>query len=226
VAGDPSRSIPFIGVANLVYSNNASLTPELRERVSLNCRYVYSPPFSVPDREAKTGNLTLTYASQVHACVVEIDEDTGGVKILDYAAVDDCGTRINPQIVEGQVHGASILGVGAALYESFEYNDDGELQEASFYDYHAISALDAPDIKNGEVESPSPFTPNGAKGMGEGGGAPLHAICSAIQDALGPDDAIVTDSHNPWERVWRLMHSGERGEPRGITVTRRAEPAS
>ncbi|MGH2859367.1 MAG: xanthine dehydrogenase family protein molybdopterin-binding subunit, partial [Solirubrobacteraceae bacterium] len=223
VAGDSERSIPFIGVANLVYSNNAVLTPELREQVSLNCRYVYTPPFVVPDHDAKTGNLTLTYASQVHACVVEVDEATGVVKVLDYAAVDDCGKRINPQIVEGQVHGASMLGIGAALYEGFEYNEEGELQQASFYDYHAITALDAPDIKTGDIESPSPFTPNGAKGMGEGGGAPLHVICSAIQDALGPDDAIVADSHNPSERVWRLLNSGARGEPRGISLSTHAD---
>jgi CO/xanthine dehydrogenase Mo-binding subunit len=221
VRGDPERMIPLIGIANMVYSNNAVLTPEIRERISLNCRYVYTPPFHVPDPEAKTGNLTLTYASQIHACVVELDEESGEVKILDYAAVDDCGTRIHPQIVEGQVHGATALGIGAALYESFEYDEEGQLQQASFYDYHAITSLDAPDIKTADIESPSPFTPNGAKGMGEGGGAPLHAICSAIQDALGPDDAIVNESHNPSERVWRLLHSGERGDPRGVTVVSR-----
>jgi 2-furoyl-CoA dehydrogenase large subunit len=219
VRGDSERAIPFIGIANLIYANNASLTAEMRERLSLNCRYVYTPPFEIPDHEAKTGNLTLTYASQIHACVIEIDEDTGVVSILDYAAVDDCGRRINPQIVEGQVHGAAGLGIGAALHEAFEYNADGELQQSSFYEYHAITALDAPHIKTGEIESLSPFTPNGAKGMGEGGGAPLHVICSAIQDALGPDDAIVDDSHNPAERVWRLLNSGARNQPRGVTVS-------
>jgi CO/xanthine dehydrogenase Mo-binding subunit len=221
VRDDPERAIPFIGIANLIYANNAVLTQEMRDRISLNCRHVYTPPFQVPDAEAKTGNLTLTYASQIHACVVEIDEESGEVKILDYAALDDCGRRINPKIVEGQVHGATMLGIGAALYEAFEYDDDGTLQMASFYDYHAITALDAPHVKVGDIESPSPFTPNGAKGMGEGGGAPLHAISSAIQDALGPDDAIVSTSHNPWERVWRLVHSGERDEPRGVTVVSR-----
>ena len=221
VRGDKERAIPFIGVANMIYANNAVLPNELRERISLNCRHVYVPPFQVPDPEAKRGNLTLTYASQIHACVVEIDEETGELEILEYAAVDDCGKRVNPKIVEGQVHGATMLGLGAALYEAFEYDEQAQLQQASFYDYHAITALDAPHVKTGDIESPSPFTPNGAKGMGEGGGAPLHAICSAIQDALGGDDAVVSDSHNPWERVWRLVHSGERGEPRGVSVTSR-----
>jgi CO/xanthine dehydrogenase Mo-binding subunit len=224
VRGDRERAIPFIGVANLIYANNAALPSELRDRLSLNCRHVYVPPFQVPDPEKKTGNLTLTYASQIHACVVEIDEETGEVQILRYAAVDDCGKRINPKIVEGQVHGATALGIGAALYEAFEYDEQGQLQQASFYDYHALTALDAPEIVTGDIESPSPFTPNGAKGMGEGGGAPLHAICSAIQDALSPSDAIVTDSHNPWEKVWRLVHSGERRESRGVSVSTRAAP--
>jgi CO/xanthine dehydrogenase Mo-binding subunit len=222
VRGDRERAIPFIGIANMIYSNNAVLPVEMRDRLSLNCRHVYVPPFQVPDPEAKRGNLTLTYASQIHACVVEIDEETGELEILEYAAVDDCGKRINPKIVEGQVHGATALGLGAALYEAFEYDAEGQLQQASFYDYHAITALDAPEIKTGDIESPSPFTPNGAKGMGEGGGAPLHAICSAIQDALGREDAVVANSHNPWERVWRLVHSAERGEPRGVRVSTRA----
>jgi 2-furoyl-CoA dehydrogenase large subunit len=221
VRGDRERAIPFIGIANMIYSNNAVLPLEMRERLSLNSRHVYVPPFQVPDPEQKRGNLTLTYASQIHACVVEIDEATGELTILDYAAVDDCGKRVNPKIVEGQVHGATMLGLGAALYEAFEYDEQGQLQQASFYEYHAITALDAPHVKTGDIESPSPFTPNGAKGMGEGGGAPLHAICSAIQDALGSGEAIVSDSHNPWERVWRLVHSAEYGEPRGVRVTSR-----
>ncbi|MHB1509731.1 MAG: xanthine dehydrogenase family protein molybdopterin-binding subunit [Acidimicrobiales bacterium] len=218
VRADPSRAIPFIGLANMIYTNNAVLPAEISSSIDLNCRYVYVPPFKVPDLENKTGNLTLTYASQIHACVVEIDEETGEVRILEYAAVDDCGRRINPQIVEGQVHGAAGLGIGAALYEALEYDEEGQLQEPSFYEYHATTAMDLPSIHTGEIESPSPFTPNGAKGMGEGGGAPLHSVCAAIQDALGTADAIVADSHNPSERVYWLLRSGEQGSPRGVTV--------
>ncbi|MHB8456323.1 MAG: xanthine dehydrogenase family protein molybdopterin-binding subunit, partial [Acidimicrobiales bacterium] len=218
VRGDPERAIPFIGLANMVYANNAVLTEEMRAEIDLNCRYVYTPPFSVPDVEKKTGNLTLTYASQIHVCVVEIDEATGQVKILDYAAVDDCGRRINPTLVEGQVHGAAGLGIGAALFETLEYDEDGQLQEPSFYEYHVVTAMDVPHIHTGEIESVSPFTPNGAKGMGEGGGAPMHAVCAAIQDALGESDAIVSDSHNNWERVYDLLRSGERGNARGVQV--------
>ncbi len=217
VRNDPERAIPFIGLANMVYANNAGLPHELLAEVDLNARYVYVPPFQVPDPETKTGNLTLTYASQVHACVVEVDEETGEVTLLEYAAVDDCGRRINPMLVEGQVHGATSHGIAAALWESFDYDEDGMLQEPSFYEYHAGTSLDIPDIVGGEIESVSPFTPNGAKGMGEGGGAPLHAMCSAIQDALEPGGGIVTDSHNHWERVYELVHL-EPGARRGVEV--------
>ena len=80
----------------------------------MNRRFVYRPPFQVPDKERKFGNLTLTYATQIHACVVEIDPETGVTEVVDYAAVDDCGVRINPQIVEGQVMGATAHAIGAA----------------------------------------------------------------------------------------------------------------
>ena len=220
VRGDEERAIPFIGIANLVFSNVAALPGELADSVSLNCRHVYRPPFEIPDTEAKTGNLTLTYASQTHACVLEIDEETGQATILDYAVADDCGRVINPQIVMGQVHGATAHGIGAALWETFEYDEDGQLLQSSFYDYHAVTSLDVPHIKTTHIESPSPFTPNGAKGMGEGGGAPLHAICSAIQDALGTGAPIVAESHNHWERIHRLLHP-PAGAGRGVEVTSR-----
>ncbi len=203
---DEDRSIPFAGLAGLVHFSTAEIPPGFDE-VTLNCNYIYRPPFEVPDLETKTGNLTLTYATQIHACVVEIDAETGQTKILDYAAVDDCGKRINPRIIDGQVHGAVVHGIGAVLGEALEYDEDGQLLNTNFYDYKAATAADVPHIKTGAIESPSPFSPNGAKGMGEGGGAALHTLCSAIQDALrGHGGGVVTDSHNPSERVYSLLH--------------------
>ncbi|NOY57159.1 MAG: xanthine dehydrogenase family protein molybdopterin-binding subunit [Actinobacteria bacterium] len=213
--------IPFIGIANMIYSNNAGLPADLLERVTLNCRYNYVPPFEVPDLDRKFGNLTLTYAIQIHACVIEIDEETGKVEILRYAAVDDCGTRINPLIVEGQVHGATAQGIGAALQESLEYDEDGQLLNANFLHYHAVRAVDVPPIATDYLESPSPFTGTGAKGMGEGGGAPLHTISSAINDALDDSSRIVEDSFNPPERVYGLLRGFGTDLGRGVTVISR-----
>jgi len=192
--------LPFMACGAIINANNAGLPEDLD--VTLNCRYVYRPPFEVPDVERKFGNLTLTYAAQIHVAVVEVDPETGAYEIVDYAAVDDCGKRINPQIVEGQVMGATAQAIGAAIHEVYEYDEDGNLLTPNFYDYHVPHALDMPPLATGAIESPSPFTPLGTKGMGEGGGAGIHAVCAAIQDATG---AIVTDSHNPYQRVWRLL---------------------
>ena len=192
--------LPFMACGAIINANNAGLPEDLD--VTLNCRYVYRPPFEVPDVERKFGNLTLTYAAQIHVAVVEVDPETGAYEIVDYAAVDDCGKRINPQIVEGQVMGATAQAIGAAIHETYEYDEDGNLLTPNFYDYHVPHALDMPPLATGAIESPSPFTPLGTKGMGEGGGAGIHAVCAAIQDATG---AIVTDSHNPYQRVWRLL---------------------
>jgi CO/xanthine dehydrogenase Mo-binding subunit len=206
---NPEVALPFMACGAIINANNAGLPRELDD-VTLNCRYVYRPPFKVPDKERKYGNLTLTYATQVHACVIEVDRETGVVDIVDYAAVDDCGDRIHPQIVEGQVHGATAQALGAAIHETFVYDEDGNLLTPNFYDYHVPHALDMPPMKNGYIESTSPFTPFGAKGMGEGGGAGIHAMCAAIQDALRPfGKPIVYDSSNPYHRVWELMTNPE-----------------
>jgi CO/xanthine dehydrogenase Mo-binding subunit len=187
----------------------------------LNCRYVFRPKFEKPDLERKFGNLTLTYATQIHAAVVEIDKETGTYEIVDYAAVDDCGKRIHPQIVEGQVHGATAQALGAAMHETFPYDEDGTLLTANFYDYHVPHALDMPPMKTGYIETPSPFTTLGAKGMGEGGGAGIHAVCAALQDALRRDGgAVVTDSHNPYHRVWELLQNPEASRS-GVRIEKR-----
>ena len=145
--------------------------------------------------------------------MVEIDPETGVYEIVDYAAVDDCGKRINPQVVEGQVMGATAQALGAATHETFTYDEDGNLLTPNFYDYHVPHALDMPPLKTGYIESPSPFTSMGTKGMGEGGGAGIHAVCAALQDALSSrGKPIVYDSCNPYHRVWELL-SDPGGQP-------------
>jgi 2-furoyl-CoA dehydrogenase large subunit len=203
----------------IINANNAGLPPDLD--VTLNCRYVYRPQFQVPDKERKFGNLTLTYATQIHACIVEIDPETGVYEIVAYGAVDDCGTRINPRIVDGQVQGATAQALGAATWETFPYDEDGNLLTPNFYDYHVPHALDMPPLRNGFIESPSPFTPLGAKGMGEGGGAGIHAVCAALQDALrSRGNPLVTDSHNPYHRVWQMLED-PGATRRGVEVQSR-----
>jgi CO/xanthine dehydrogenase Mo-binding subunit len=206
--GPEEAALPFMALGAIVNANNAFLPPEFTP--TLNHRYVYRPYFGVVDTETKKGKLTLTYATQIHACVVEVDPETGEVEIVDYGAVDDSGIRVHPQIVEGQVHGATVHAIGAAIHEGFVYDEDGTLLTPNFYDYHVPHTLDVPEIKTAALESPSPFTPLGAKGMGEGGGGGIHSICSAIQDALRPaGKPIVADSRNPYHRVWEMLRDPE-----------------
>jgi 2-furoyl-CoA dehydrogenase large subunit len=208
IKGSPEAALPFMALGAIVNANNAGFPVD---PPTLNCRYVYRPPFDVPDKERKFGKLTLTYAMQIHGCVLEIDPETGVYEIVDYAAVDDCGVRINPQIVEGQVMGATAHAIGAAIWETFSYDEEGNLLTPNFYDYHVPHALDMPPLKTAAIESPSPFTPLGTKGMGEGGGGGIHCICAAIQDALrAAGKPIVSDSHNPYHRVWELLQHPER----------------
>ena len=125
-ATTPRRRCRSSRVGAIINANNAAIPEELRD-ITLNKRYVYVPPFELPDLERKYGNLTLTYATQVHVAVVEVDPETGVYELVDYAAVDDCGTRIHPQIVEGQVMGAAAHGIGAATHETFTYDEEGNL---------------------------------------------------------------------------------------------------
>ena len=127
-----------------------------------------------------------TFANGMHAVVVETDPDTAEVKILRYCVVHDCGTLINPMIVEGQIHGGVAQGVGGALYERMEYAADGQLLNASFMDFLMPYASEVPDVEIDHLVTPSPLNPLGVKGAGEAGVIPgAAAIAAAIEDAEG-----------------------------------------
>jgi carbon-monoxide dehydrogenase large subunit len=127
-----------------------------------------------------------TFANGMHAVVVETDPDTAEIKILRYCVVHDCGTLINPMIVEGQIHGGVAQGVGGALYERMEYAPDGQLLNASFMDFLMPYASEVPTIEIDHLVTPSPLNPLGVKGAGEAGVIPgSAAIASAIEDAEG-----------------------------------------
>jgi len=195
VKGSNDRSVNFWALANMVNYNTAILPDELRD-LHLNVRHVYVAPFQTVDVEKKYGNLTLTYALQLHIGVVELNRETCQTKVLDYAVVDDCGTVINHMIVEGQSHGGAGHGIAAALLETMPHDKDGNVICGSFTDYAPITINNMPDLKYENMESPSPYSYNGAKGMGEGGGAPLHTISAALQDALYSEGIILQNSHN------------------------------
>jgi aerobic carbon-monoxide dehydrogenase large subunit len=156
-------------------------------------RLAYSPPLGgLPEGLTPGLQATVycdlpgpTFSGAVHVAVVEIDPATGRVAVRRYALVEDCGRVVNPVIVEGQIHGAVAQGIGEALLESVVYDDDGQLLTATLMDYALPRADDLPLLEIGHLETPSPLTPGGVKGMGEGGtiGAPA-TIANAVADAV------------------------------------------
>ncbi|HEY4278536.1 MAG TPA: xanthine dehydrogenase family protein molybdopterin-binding subunit [Conexibacter sp.] len=128
------------------------------------------------------------YPYATHACVVEVDEETGDVRILDYVIAEDCGPEINPIVVEGQVHGATAQGIGGTLYEAMRYGPDGQLMTASFMDYLVPTACELPAMSVHHLQTPAPDLRGGVKGVGEGGTlAPPAALANAVADAIGAE---------------------------------------
>jgi carbon-monoxide dehydrogenase large subunit len=157
-----------------------------------------------------------TYSSGAHAAVVEVDRDTGAVKIVRYVAIDDCGTVINPVVVAGQVHGGIAHGIGNALLEEVVYDDAGQLATGTLMDYAMPRADDMPSFGLGHVVTPSPLNPLGVKGAGEGGTLPAPAaIANAIADALAPLRVDITEMPLTRERLWRRIRAAaEQGKDR------------
>ena len=148
----------------------------------------------------------LTAAQAVHIVAVEIDRDTGQVEITRYAVVDDCGTRLNPVVVQGQLEGSVAQGIGAALYEQYLYDEDAQPLTTTFMDYLIPTVNEIPPLLTGEVVTPSPFTPLGAKGCGEGA---IHttpaAVMCAINDALSPLGIRSREVPATPNRIWDLI---------------------
>ena len=175
--------------------------PERGLSVAELARLAHSPPAGGL-REAVPPGLEATedfdspgaaFSGAVHVAAVEVDADTGRVSVRDYTVVEDCGPMINPMIVEGQIHGALAQGIGEALGEELVYDEMGQLLTGTLMDYPVPVASALPSFAIGHLETPSPQTPGGVKGMGEGGtvGAPA-AIANAVADALRPLGVAVT----------------------------------
>jgi aerobic carbon-monoxide dehydrogenase large subunit len=197
VKGVPDRYKTIQEVAFAAYTNfPAGLEPGL-EAVSY-----YDPP-----------NLTFPFGSYI--CAVDIDKGTGEVKIRRFVAVDDCGNRINPMIVEGQIHGGLTMGLAPALYEAMQYDEHGNCLTSTFMDYLLPTAMETPHWETGFTVTPSPHHPLGAKGVGESAtvGAPA-AIVNAVVDALWHLGVRHIDIPiTPW-KVYRILKEqgiGDRG---------------
>ena len=147
-----------------------------------------------------------------HAAVVELDPDTGQIKIARYLAVDDCGTQINPMIIDGQVHGGVVQGAGPVLWEGAVYDDEGQLITGSMMDYALPRADMVPEIETMSTITPSQDHPLGVKGIGETGTiASTVTIYNAVMDALRPFGVDKLDMPLTPERVWRAIHQENGG---------------
>ncbi len=190
VKGDPERGKT---IQEIAMAAHGSL--ELPEGVEghLDAQVVYNPP-------------DLTYPYGCYICVVDVDPGTGQVKVRRFVAVDDCGTRINPMIVEGQVHGGLADGVGMALMELIAFDEDGNNLGGSFMDYLLPTSMECPDWELGETVTPSPHHPIGAKGVGESAtvGSPA-AVVNAVIDAIAPFGVRHADMPLTPANVWRAI---------------------
>ena len=190
VKGDPTHGKSIQEVALLAHSSL-----ELPEGVEghLDASAVYNPP-------------NLTYPFGAYICVVDVDPGTGQVKVRRFVAVDDCGPRINPMIVEGQIHGGLADGVGMALMQAIAFDEDGNCLGGSFMDYLLPTAMECPTWELGETVTPSPHHPLGCKGVGESAtvGSPA-AVVNAVMDALKPFGVRHADMPLTPAQVWLAM---------------------
>ncbi|MGD9999225.1 MAG: xanthine dehydrogenase family protein molybdopterin-binding subunit [Ilumatobacteraceae bacterium] len=179
VRGVPDRGVALATVAHAAYRSLDQAGPDAVP--TLQGRAVFDP-------------IALTYANGVAAAVVEVDPITGGVQVCGYTMVDDCGTVINPQIVDGQLHGGIAQAIGGALFEHLVYSNEGQLLTTTFMDYLLPTAAEMPPFATEHVHTPAPNTPGGMKGVGEAGTVPGYAaIAGAVDDAIGSPERRVTE---------------------------------
>jgi CO/xanthine dehydrogenase Mo-binding subunit len=179
----------------------------------LDASYTYDHPLTtLPSGDGK--DLGIFYPIMGHMChmpVIEVDIGTGRIKFLDYVAVHDCGTLVNPMTLAGHVRGGTAQGIGTALYERYDYDNEGQLLNGSYSGYIMPSVYEVPaNLRVGHVETPSPFTEYGIKGGGEGGrmGAP-PAIAAAIEDALRPLGIEIDMLPVPPPKLRRLIREAQ-----------------
>jgi carbon-monoxide dehydrogenase large subunit len=190
VRGDPEQSA---GIAQIAMAAHGSLALPEGVEGHLDAETVYNPP-----------NLTFPFGAYI--CVTDVDPGTGVVKVRRFIAVDDCGVRINPMIVEGQVHGGLADGVGMALMQVIAFDENGNCLGGSFMDYLLPTALECPSWELGETVTPSPHHPVGAKGVGESAtvGSP-PAVVNSVLDALAPFGVRHADMPLTPASVWSAI---------------------
>jgi carbon-monoxide dehydrogenase large subunit len=200
----PQKSIPLRDVAEAWYLRPQELPPDV-DRGGLETAMAFKP-------SRDTG--AFSYAS--HAAVVAVDIGIGEVEILDYVAVEDCGTLVNPMVVEGQSLGGIAQGIGTAFYEESPFDANGQPLASTFADYLLPGPTEIPAIRIFHMETPSPYTEFGIKGMGEGGAiAPPAVLFNAVNDALRPLGVEVTETPLTPRRLLEAIARAGASKPAG-----------
>ncbi len=197
VRGTPTKALTVREIADIAYFQTAKLPPGVAAGLEHSGRY--------------TAQSMLVWANATHVCTVEVDPVTGHVKILRYVVAEDCGPMINPNIVEGQVEGGTVQGIGGALLEHMQWDADGNPLTTTFVDYLLPTTTEVPTIEHGHVVTMGPG-PGGYKGVGEGGaiGAPA-AVINAVADALAPLGVRITDLPLSPAAIVALIEQAEKG---------------
>ncbi len=190
VKGVPEHGKTIAEIALHAHYFRLSMPDEPELTSGIDASHTYDHPLTTMPSDDRT-DLGVFYPIMGHMChmpVVEVDIETGKISFLDYVAVHDCGTMVNPMTLKGHIRGGTASGIGSAVYEHFYYDENGQLLTANFSDYLIPTLHELPEnLRTGHIESPSPFTEFGIKGGGEGGrmGAP-PAVAAAVEDALKP----------------------------------------
>jgi len=178
----------------------------------------WKPPWATSPTWIPAASRTST-----HAALVEVDTDSGHVEILDYVVVEDCGTMVNPMVVEGQTYGGVAQGIGTAMFEEMRYDGNGQPLASTLADYMLPGPTEIPSIRIHHFETPSPHTEFGAKGMGEGGAiAPPAAIFNAVNDALGQFGVELLETPLTPRKVLEALARAEQARKPQTTPTREA----
>jgi carbon-monoxide dehydrogenase large subunit len=196
VRGTPAAGLSMAEVAATAYFETYALPPGVPAGLEASARYTAAAP--------------SIWVNASHVCTCEVDVETGRVTLLRYIVSEDCGPMINPSVVEGQIAGGVVQGIGGVLFEHLAYDDDGNPLATTFMDYLVPSAAEVPAIEYGHIETPSPG-PGGYKGVGEGGaiGAP-PAVVNAVADALAPFGVTVTRLPLSPSKIVALLKEGSR----------------
>jgi aerobic carbon-monoxide dehydrogenase large subunit len=186
VSDEPERTIAFAAVADQVYRRAQPLGGEVYPQLEATRSDGPGNYQWIPDEQGRM-SMYPSFPFSAHVSVVEIDPETGVVRVREHCTVDDCGVVVNHVLVESQIHGAIAMGIGGALWEHVRYDDEGRLSTATFKQYLMPRAPDLPSFRLGSQVTPSPFTSLGTKGAGESGvGGTLAAVANAVNDALAP----------------------------------------